>query len=838
MALAVTTTVLALILLAAAGVAAFRQQRRISALAALLLGALALVAIDPKLPGAAPTRLRILVIDASRSFQPAHARLAEALGSAADDLSPRDRVAVVLAGARPELVLAPSAPERLAPALAEVRPALSSVSDLAGGVRAAAALVPDAGKDSAAAELLLVSDGLETRGSLADAALALRARGLRLDAWCPPMPVDRRARIVSLSGPGRASPGDRIVLQARVACPTEDPVTLQVRAVNDEGERLAGAALTVSGPVGERRARLELPGLTPGLWTMTAQLEGEDERRDEAGSAGRRWAVLVSEPEALLAIHIGAATRALLRSAGRPFVELDSKALTAPRLKAALAADPVGILIEDRPPAALIPLVEALAGRVEAGCRLIWLAGESGLRCEDAGAVAPLLALVEDPPRDPSRAVWLSLAVDASASMKERYPAAVRAGLAAAQTLLEERDRLALTAFAREARFRREPAPAEALERALGELLRLEPRGGTDIFIAMNAILDDFARAPEGSDRVGVICTDAEVELDPAPLARLEARIKGLRVDRARPAHVVFLLLDGERGQGAIALEPLRARLDRPGWSSRIVAAGDVTDALPKLLRGAVRRSRDRFAEGPLAVQTRDAGVARGFARRPGLVGRALRCRVAPGAEALAELSGEVGPLLARKSLGAGEVITCASDGAALASLAVKPEGRAWLAQMLGGAAGDEAGLRLSPGAGARVWTLSRRPSGPWPALTAVWRRGDQERGLVVVPVSEREARIKLPRDHAGGRITVSAAGEVVAVAALTADDALELTGAEPDLARLARAAALTGGRLLDRPAGAAATSSGASRGAWQSSPAPAILAMLALIAWMLREAR
>ncbi|RYE94044.1 MAG: VWA domain-containing protein, partial [Myxococcales bacterium] len=216
----------------------------------------------------------ILAVDRSRSIDmvsDAEARLRAELTVAERGMGERDRLGVVAfaAEARTE---DPPRPRTSAPSPQRVEVGRDA-TDLAGAIRRALAELPS----DTAARVVLLSDGVATRGDALQAAAAAVAAGVPIDV----VPLDQRTmpdvRVVSLRMPPRASENEP--LELRLVTSSGVDTEIEVR-VSRDGKPLKKATARIQKGEDVLRIKELAPG--PGLHRYDVEISSLDPRADEA----------------------------------------------------------------------------------------------------------------------------------------------------------------------------------------------------------------------------------------------------------------------------------------------------------------------------------------------------------------------------------------------------------------------------------------------------------------------------------------------------------------------------------------------------------------------------
>ena len=260
--------------LASASTVQGRWRRRLGdawSLAAAL--ATSLAAAGPQL-GRPLDRLTILVaVDRSRSIDlvpSAATRVDRELRIAELDMQGDDRIGTVAFAAE---AVTEDPPRPRSDLAAPQRAAIGrDGTDLAAAIRRALAEVP---ADSAA-RVVLVSDGVATRGDTFSAISAAVAAGVPVDV----LPLEQRpvadVRVVSVRAPTRADEGEALDLRVVTSSPAPADVELRVRI---DGQLVAKSTLRIA--AGEDVVRLREKAPSAGLHRYDVEITALDPRLDE-----------------------------------------------------------------------------------------------------------------------------------------------------------------------------------------------------------------------------------------------------------------------------------------------------------------------------------------------------------------------------------------------------------------------------------------------------------------------------------------------------------------------------------------------------------------------------
>jgi uncharacterized membrane protein len=230
--------------------------------------------------GAKLDRLTVIVaIDRSRSIDlvpGAKSRIEQEIRVAEQGMQDGDRIGTLAFAA--EAVVEDPLRERSHPPAPQRAEIARDGTDLGLAIRRALSEVPP----DSAARIVLLSDGVSTRGdALGEAALAAAA-GVRIDA----VPLDQRRlediRVVAVSAGGRASEGEAIDL--RIVTSSAHDADVEVRVYRD-GQLVRKGDVSIA--AGEDVVHLREVAEGPGLHRYDVELSAKDERKDEAAEDNR-----------------------------------------------------------------------------------------------------------------------------------------------------------------------------------------------------------------------------------------------------------------------------------------------------------------------------------------------------------------------------------------------------------------------------------------------------------------------------------------------------------------------------------------------------------------------
>jgi len=243
------------------------------ACSALTVLATALAAMSPEFGLPLDRMAVVVVIDRSRSMDlvpKGEERIARELSFVEGGMRDDDRIGRVVFAADaaseelPRTKAAPSSPQRV-----ELG---RDASDIAAGIRRALADVP---ADSAA-RLVVLSDGVATRGDAWSAAAAATTSGVPIDVITLEQRELKDVRLVSLRLPSAANDAEPVRLRVVVSTPEATEVELRVRR---DGELVRRVRAKVD--AGENVLPLVEPSPGPGLHRYDVEVGASDPKLDE-----------------------------------------------------------------------------------------------------------------------------------------------------------------------------------------------------------------------------------------------------------------------------------------------------------------------------------------------------------------------------------------------------------------------------------------------------------------------------------------------------------------------------------------------------------------------------
>jgi Mg-chelatase subunit ChlD len=641
-----------------------RHLRAATVLRAAGVGALVLALAQPTWDVAGRDLDLVVLVDASDSAAASQAAATAWLDAAVVARGGSDRMAVAAVGrdAQVEHAL------RVDPSGGRLQVRVDGgETDLARGLRLAQGL---AGSEHRR-RVVLLTDGLETRGDAAAAITELRASGIAVDVVRLGDGAGADVLVEGVEAPSRVRAGEAyevVVTVRNTGGPAGGEVVLL--ADGDEVERRA-----VTLPTGATEVRLPrvapaddtAGGDEPGTVRYEARLESaaSTEARNDLGVA----AVQVAGPARVLLVEgadgDGDELAALLEAGGLPTTVRPASA-GFPRLDELLDHDAAVLIDVDETAIGEVGAV-ALdayvrdAGRgltVVGGERSYGLGGYDGTRLEE---LLPVFARIEDPQRRPS--VAQALVVDVSGSMAACH---CKPAFGGGEEMVE-------------GGVNKTDISREAVSRAIANLDQQDTVGVLAFHTRAEWVLPLQQLPSQGT--VDAALSRLRPEGDTAIGTALEQAIDGLKDVDARLRHIV-LFTDGFTNESGLVAATERAA--EAGITVSVVGTGEGTDdvleemadagggrfypgrdlsAIPSVLASEVQMvARPLVEEGEFTpIVTADDPIVETLTASPPLLGYVATTEK-PTARTLLRIGDERDPLLATWQAGLGEVAAWTSD--------------------------------------------------------------------------------------------------------------------------------------------------------------------------------
>ncbi|HXK41805.1 MAG TPA: VWA domain-containing protein [Anaerolineae bacterium] len=552
---------------ARAALSALRYDWRPVALRLILVGALILALADVRLPQATRNLATVFVVDRSASVAVEEGEIEALLTAAWEAKGAQDRAAVVVFGGEAR----GAQPLSEGPFAADLRLAPQpDATDIAAAVRLGASLVPE----GAPGRLVLITDGLETRGDGATALLQARERGLETLVAAVTPAASAEVWIEATRLPARAYPGDTVAVAVTLGATVAQPVRLTWAAGAQEGD----AVWEVSRGQGRYLFTFNAPerGWVPVRFCVAAEADSFVEN-----NCGGGWLRVEGAPRVLVvgAVEERRALAAALRATGLEVVELQPEALpfTAPAL-----SDYAAVVLVNTPARAL-PLQAGSALRAyvrDLGGGLVTLGGPEsygvgGWSVTALEAALPVSTQVQDPRRFPPLA--MVVVIDKSGSMaapdaeggtpKIRLAAEAAARVSEA---LNDNDALAVVAYDDRPADTLGPVSGSERQLLIGRLSQLQAGGGgiyvrDGLAYARQLLAESFEALSEQQRLVLLVADGSDAEQQAGALAQVAAlRAQGAMVSViaiGAGGDVPFLQEVARQGEGRFYLTERAADL-------------------------------------------------------------------------------------------------------------------------------------------------------------------------------------------------------------------------------------------------------------------------------------
>jgi Mg-chelatase subunit ChlD/uncharacterized membrane protein len=353
-------------------------------------------------------------------------------------------------------------------------------ADLENALAVAAAMLPA----DAPGQIVVASDGNETRGNAARALPAIVGRGIKVDV----LPITRLSAgevlVENVAAPERVFAGDTFPLEAVIYSHGPSAATIEVLK---DGEAIVERPLELAG--GRSRIETIVPAATPGRARYEVVVNASGDTFAQNNRNG-------------VAIDVAPAPQVLIVAAQPAWAEVFTKALAVQDIKTRIVEPKrapfylkdwlaySAIVLMNVPAIDLATLQQELIEKAvaEHGRGLLLLGGENsfgpgGYYETPLERVSPLSSRV---PRDAPR-VALAFVLDRSGSMQRNEGGATRLDIAkqatvSAISLLHPESQIAIVVFDSEAKVLLPLRPAKDSAGVVQALRALEPGGGTAIY--------------------------------------------------------------------------------------------------------------------------------------------------------------------------------------------------------------------------------------------------------------------------------------------------------------------------------------------------------------------
>lgn len=741
----------------------------------------------------------IFVIDRSRSIDlvPGGADLAvRELPLAEQHMRDGDRVAVVAVGAGAVTEQPPRS--RSEPPLSQAAVVARDATNLEQGLRRALAEVPP----DTAARIVLVSDGVATRGDVMDAASAAVAAQIPVDTLVLTQRSVADVRVASVTMAPRADAGETVELRVVTSSTHEAEVEVRVR-VDGKLARTGTARIAAGEDVIVLREKVPDAGLRRYDVEVTALDASLDATPDD--NARSSFVRVRGKAVALLLEGDRGAGAFVAAALAQAEILVEERSVAAfPADLAALAAYDL-VVLSDVPAAALSPAQIASLGAYvrDLGGGLVLLGGDRGMGPGGYGhtAVEEVSPVSFDLKQEERRASLAEvIAIDTSGSMGAKVGGLTKLELAneaavRAARLLGPADRLGVLHVDTEV-HRTVPLGALGNMASLDKAIRSMPVGGGGIIVPI-ALEDAYGALDKDptSLRHVLLLSDGDDAEDIERALSLAADAKG------RGITTTAIALG--RGKDLTALEELTKQ-----GGGRYYLIEDASRLPAVFAQETILATRSALVEEPFRAVPMTPGpptVGIDFSAAPELAGYVVTLPKPRATVHLAALDGD--PLLATWSVGLGRAAVFTSDlkdrwGSAWTAWAPSARLIAQLARDVARRPEDDR-VRLEARATGgklevRATAVRRGRGDPLRALRAtIAGPGGTSREVELEPTSVGTYEASVPLDRAGAYVVVghdAATGQAIGTSAAvhSAGDELRPTGSDPAL--LARLSAFTGG--------------------------------------------
>ena len=366
------------------------------------------------------TQATVFVVDVSDSISENVKADAESFVMSAIEAKPVDALAgVVVFGREPRVELSLQSDPQMTQIATDIDP---SRTDISRALRLAGALIPQGTKG----RIVVLSDGRQNSGEVAEEIARLRRRGIPVDSMPSGSLMGPDAAALSLKGPGRARVGDELELEANIFSRRAEEAIIRLRRGETVVEERA-----VSLTAGHQRMSFVQKATESTTLTFTVEVSfpADTVRENNMASAS----VVVDGPARVLILEGGQSegddVAKALAVKGFHVVQRDVSAFPTAQELAGTDA----VVLVDVEAARLSDLqVAVLEGFVsDLGRGMVTIGGESsfslgGYRDTPLEAMLPLESEIKDPRRRPS--IAQVLAVDTSGSMGQCHCAGPNMG--------------------------------------------------------------------------------------------------------------------------------------------------------------------------------------------------------------------------------------------------------------------------------------------------------------------------------------------------------------------------------------------------------------------------
>jgi uncharacterized membrane protein len=495
--------------------------------------------------------------------------------------------------------------------------------------------------------LLLLSDGLATRGDLAGTAARLGARGVPIFALPLPPPVAGDAAVTELSAPDEIRP--RVPFRVDVRLLADRAAAARLRLEGDRGVTVDDPDRAVALAPGAGTVGFQVRIAEPGTVVLRAHVQAPDDGHPE-NDVGVLAVATARDPRRLLCLEgtPGAAAsfaRALAAQGFSPEVQPASALVPAElgRHDLVVLADVPRAALSEAALAALEAFARAGGGVLVAGGTQSF--GPGGYLGTPLATMLPLRLDVPD--RQEEASLALALVIDKSGSMAgEKLDLTKQAARATAEGL-PPADQIAVIVFDSQSKPVVQLQRAANRQRIATDISRIAASGGTNILAGLREAVDELLPARARKKHV-ILLSDGQSPYDEIPEL----------VDAAGTAHITISAIGVGDGADQTMLKLIAERGGGRFYQTRDPAS------IPRIFSRETSALDDQLiVERPTAARVAKRVVALAgldLTRAPPLGGYVVTRPRPQGEILLATADGA--PLLARWQLGLGQVTAWTSD--------------------------------------------------------------------------------------------------------------------------------------------------------------------------------
>jgi uncharacterized membrane protein len=495
--------------------------------------------------------------------------------------------------------------------------------------------------------LLLLSDGVATRGDLVREAGHLAKRGVPILALPLPSPAAGDAAVVDLGAPDDIH--ERVPFKVDVRLLADRQMSARVRLEGDQGATIDDPNRTLTLPPGPTTVSFKVRLAQPGTAILRARLEAPGDRHPENDEGVLAVATARDSRRVLCLEGTSGAAGSFARALGAERIPADVRPATS------LAAGGLGrydlVVLADVPRAALPDAaLAALESFVRDGGGLLVAGGTQSFGPGGylGTRMASLLPLRLDiPARQEEASLALALVIDKSGSMAgDKLDLTKQAARATAEAL-PPADQIGVIVFDSQAKPVVQLQRAANRQRIANDIGRIQASGGTNILAGLREAVDELGAATARKKHV-ILLSDGQSPYDEIPDL----------VDAARTARITISAIGVGDGADQTMLKMIAERGGGRFYQTRDPAS------IPRIFS----RETSALDDQLIVERPTTARIAKRIAALGGIdlehappLGGYVVTRPRTQAETVLA-TGDGAPLLARWQLGLGQVAAWTSD--------------------------------------------------------------------------------------------------------------------------------------------------------------------------------